>query len=184
MLSVETPPVPFVSDDDRLTIDDLLYDDDGITHVTARYGFQEKPDVLAILRLAQEQGVGFPIEIDDASYFLSTIDIVPNDAPGMTRWRKRVFCALARLAADPIEYFVLPRDRTVLMGRTSTSDFPPRFTSHPTFSSLSPRSHLHLSQPPLSHSRTATSPHPLHSFLTPHRHQHRPAFPLEMATSV
>ena len=116
VLSIETPPVPFVADDERLTIDDLLYHDDGITHVTARYGFQEKPDVLAILRLAQKQGVGFPIEIDDASYFLSTIDIVPTDAPGMTRWRKLVFCALARLAADPIEYFVLPRERTVLMG--------------------------------------------------------------------
>jgi KUP system potassium uptake protein len=116
VLSIETPPVPFVSDDERLTIDELLYPDDGITHVTARYGFQEKPDVLDILRLAQRRGVGFPIEIGDASYFLSTIDIVPTDAPGMSRWRKRLFCALARLAADPIEYFVLPRERTVLMG--------------------------------------------------------------------
>jgi KUP system potassium uptake protein len=116
VLSIETPPVPFVADADRLTIDNLLYDDDGITHVTARYGFQEKPDVLEILRLAEKQGLDHPIEIDDASYFLSTIDIVPTDAPGMSRWRKRVFCALARLAADPIEYCVLPRERTVLMG--------------------------------------------------------------------
>jgi KUP system potassium uptake protein len=116
ILSIETPPVPFVADEDRLRINDLLYDDDGITHVTARYGFQEKPDLPEILRLAQRRGVEFPIEVDDASYFLSTIDIVPTDGPGMSRWRKRVFRALSGLAADPVEYFVLPRERTVLMG--------------------------------------------------------------------
>ena len=116
ILSIETPPVPFVADDERLVINDLLYDDDGITHVTARYGFQEKPNVPEILRLAERHGLEFPLEIAEASYFLSTIDIVTTDAPGMSLFRKRVFHALAGLAADPIEYFVLPRERTVLIG--------------------------------------------------------------------
>jgi KUP system potassium uptake protein len=31
-------------------------------------------------------------------------------------WRKRLFIALARNAASPIEYFGLPSDRTVVMG--------------------------------------------------------------------
>jgi KUP system potassium uptake protein len=116
ILSIATPPVPIVADEARLTISELLYPDDGIVHITARYGFQEKPDVPEILRLAERQGLEFPIEIDDARYFLSTIDIVPTDAPGMRLWRKRTFRALARLAADPVEYFLLPRERTVLMG--------------------------------------------------------------------
>jgi len=31
-------------------------------------------------------------------------------------WRKALFLALARNAADPVEYFRLPYDRTVVMG--------------------------------------------------------------------
>jgi KUP system potassium uptake protein len=34
----------------------------------------------------------------------------------MNRWRKRLFLATSRLTADAAEYFVLPRDRTVVMG--------------------------------------------------------------------
>jgi KUP system potassium uptake protein len=34
----------------------------------------------------------------------------------MSRWRKRLFLATARLTADAAEYFRLPRDRTVVMG--------------------------------------------------------------------
>ena len=34
----------------------------------------------------------------------------------MSRWRKRLFVATARLTADAAEYFRLPRDRTVIMG--------------------------------------------------------------------
>ena len=36
--------------------------------------------------------------------------------PGMARWRKKLFLAIARNAANPVEYFHLPDDRTVVMG--------------------------------------------------------------------
>jgi KUP system potassium uptake protein len=116
VLSIETPPVPRVPDDERLTVSDLLYTDDGIAHVTARFGFQEKPNVPEVLRRARGAGLEFPLEVDQASYFLSKIEIVPGRGGGMSRWRKRVFLALAGLAADPVEYFVLPRERVVIMG--------------------------------------------------------------------
>jgi KUP system potassium uptake protein len=32
----------------------------------------------------------------------------------MARWRKRIFVALARNAATPIEHFALPRARTAM----------------------------------------------------------------------
>ena len=38
--------------------------------------------------------------------------------PEMSRWRKRLFLALAHNAASPTEYFRLPADRTVAMGAT------------------------------------------------------------------
>jgi len=34
----------------------------------------------------------------------------------MRRWRKRLFTALSRNAASPVEYFALPEAQTVTMG--------------------------------------------------------------------
>ncbi len=116
ILSIETLPVPQVAPADRLRIDDLGYRDDGISHVSARFGYMEQPDVPAALRLADEAGLECPLEVDQASFFLSTIDLRPGDAPGMARWRKRLFVATSHITADAAEYFGLPRDRTLIMG--------------------------------------------------------------------
>jgi KUP system potassium uptake protein len=40
--------------------------------------------------------------------------IVPTHARGMSIWRKRIFVAMARNAATPIEHFHLPRARTAM----------------------------------------------------------------------
>jgi KUP system potassium uptake protein len=42
--------------------------------------------------------------------------ITPTGDPGMRRWRKLPFIALARNAASPIDHFGLSRDRIVLVG--------------------------------------------------------------------
>ncbi len=76
----------------------------------------EQPDVPGALRLAEAAGLECPLEVGEASYFLSTIELRPGDAPGMTRWRKRLFVAMSHITADAAEYFGLPRDRTVIMG--------------------------------------------------------------------
>ena len=34
----------------------------------------------------------------------------------MAQWRKRLFITTSYLTADPVEYFGLPRVRTVIMG--------------------------------------------------------------------
>ena len=54
--------------------------------------------------------------MDDASYFLSTIELRRGKEPTMPRWRKRLFIATAQITADAAESFGLPRDRTVIMG--------------------------------------------------------------------
>jgi KUP system potassium uptake protein len=63
-----------------------------------------------------EAGEAGQLHPGKVSYFLSTIEIHPGNAPGMNQWRKRLFVATARLTADAAEYFQLPRDRTVIMG--------------------------------------------------------------------
>jgi KUP system potassium uptake protein len=116
ILSIEPQTVPYVPHEERLTIDDVCHRDDGISLVVARYGFQEHPDIPALVRQAAEQGLEQPIDLSDVTYFLSKIEIVPTDAPGMAPWRKRLFLATAHIAADAVEYFQLPRHRTVLLG--------------------------------------------------------------------
>ncbi|MFI0723511.1 potassium transporter Kup [Streptomyces sp. NPDC021224] len=116
ILCIETEPVPRVTPDERVLIDDLGYTDDGIIHVTARYGYMERPDVpgaLAVLDPARTEG---PLDLDGASYFLSTIELHRGKAPTMSPWRKRLFIATSYITADAAGHFGLPRDRTVIMG--------------------------------------------------------------------
>jgi KUP system potassium uptake protein len=116
IMSVETLRIPHVDPAERLRIDDLGYSDDGITHVTACFGFLDEPNVPRALRIAAEKGLEREVDLDRLSYVLSRITIVPTRAPGMRMWRKRLFVAMARNAADPVEYFGLPMNRTVVMG--------------------------------------------------------------------
>ncbi|MCC5480151.1 potassium transporter Kup [Streptomyces barringtoniae] len=116
ILSLATEPVPRVPADQRIVVDDLGYADDGIIHVTARFGYMETPDVpgtLAMLDPSQTEG---PLHLDQASYFLSKIELRRGKAPTMAPWRKRLFVATSYITADAAEYFGLPRDRTVIMG--------------------------------------------------------------------
>jgi KUP system potassium uptake protein len=116
ILSIESVPVPYVADGDRITVSDMGYRDDGISLVVARYGFQEQPDVPGVVRRAAASGLEADVDIADVTYFLSKIEIVQTDAAGMAPWRKRLFLATAPLATDAVDYFQLPRHRTVLLG--------------------------------------------------------------------
>jgi KUP system potassium uptake protein len=116
ILSVETLPVPHVPAADRLAIDDLGYRDDGITHASARFGYLDEPNVPEVVGMLETAPVESPVDAEKASYFLSKVDLFPGDAPGLSRWRKRLFLAMAHVTADAADHFHLPRDRTVIMG--------------------------------------------------------------------
>ncbi len=116
VLSIDTLPVPRLADDQRIEVDHLGYAGDGITHVTARYGYMETPDVPALLAMLDSELTEGEISVDEASYFLSKIELVRGTSPTMAPWRKRLFIATSYITADAAEYFSLPRDRTVIMG--------------------------------------------------------------------
>jgi KUP system potassium uptake protein len=116
IVSLETTRAPYVPEPERLVVDNLGYDDDGISHLTARFGFQDVLDVPRTLALACEAGLEVDVDPDSAVYFLSHVSVVPTRAPGMRGWRKRLFVAMSRNAASPVEYFHLPGERTVTIG--------------------------------------------------------------------
>ena len=116
ILSIQTAQTPTVPPEERLTTDGLEFTDDGIVLVRVRFGYMEEPDVPAALRTMRSDDAEIPHDLEDATYFLSTIDLHRGNVPGLARWRKTLFLATARGAADAAQYFNLPRDRTILMG--------------------------------------------------------------------
>ena len=76
----------------------------------------DKPDVLGVLRLLSPEQTEGAIAIEDASYFLSKLELTKGTAPNMARWRKQLFIATSYITADAADYFGLPPDRTVVMG--------------------------------------------------------------------
>jgi KUP system potassium uptake protein len=118
IVSMHAGNVPHVPPEQRLTIDDLGYEDDGIQHLSVRLGFSDPPDVPDALRQAHAAGMLEPQDCDvgQASYFLSRGSIRRTRAPGMARWRKALFVVLAQAAASPAAYFGLPSECTVTMG--------------------------------------------------------------------
>ena len=116
VLSIETLPSPHVAADDRVQIDALGFADDGIVQVIATYGYMDTPDVPEILRLAERSSPELTVKTENTTYFLSAVELRVGDAPGMARWRRRLFVATAGITADAAAYFNLPRARTVIIG--------------------------------------------------------------------
>jgi KUP system potassium uptake protein len=116
ILSIETVPAPHVAEAERLRIDDLGFRGDGINHVSARYGYLDQTHIPSLLPLIRDADAEGSSPDGKLSYFVSRIELVLGHAPGMSRWRKRLFIATSRITADAAESFGLPRELTVNMG--------------------------------------------------------------------
>jgi KUP system potassium uptake protein len=119
LVSVITANVPHVPHAKAFTRDDLGYSDDGIEHVTVKFGFSDEQDLPRALNAACLSDVLDldPGAMDEASYFISRGGLrAKKGNVGMVSWRKKLFVGLAHNAADPAARFNLPADRTVAMG--------------------------------------------------------------------
>jgi KUP system potassium uptake protein len=117
ILSIETLPVPHVPVAERAVVDDLGYRDDGIAHVTGRFGYMDRPDVPTLIAGLDPNELECPIEEDDLSYVLSLVELTRGDGAEMPGWRKRLFIATSRISADASDYFCLPPERTLIVGQ-------------------------------------------------------------------
>jgi KUP system potassium uptake protein len=111
LLKVQTVGVPHVDDDARIAIERLRL---GFIAVTARYGYQDEPDVGAALALAQSRGLD--IDLDDASYYVDHVTVLATGSARMARWRKHLFTALYRNATPVARSYHIPPDRVVEVG--------------------------------------------------------------------
>jgi KUP system potassium uptake protein len=117
IVSIDRVSVPHVDPEDRFVVSAIGHSLFRVFHVVDRVGYRDSTNIPAALALARKQGLlERNLDLEHASYFVSKITITPTEAPGMQRWRKDLFVALARNAASPIQAFCLPSERTVMMG--------------------------------------------------------------------
>jgi KUP system potassium uptake protein len=117
IVSIDTVSVPVVEKDKRFAVHRVGRGLFQAVHVAIRFGYQEPIDVPGALALARKQGfLERNLDLEGASYFISRITLNPTSAKGMRPWRKKLFLAMARNAASPIEHFNLPAEKTVSVG--------------------------------------------------------------------
>ncbi len=117
IVSLDGVSIPHVDPADRFSVEQLGRGLFKVVYLTIRVGYRDRSDVPGALALARKRGLlARNLDLEHASYLLSRITITPTPEPGMSRWRKHIFMAMARNAASPMELFGLPADRTVSMG--------------------------------------------------------------------
>jgi KUP system potassium uptake protein len=108
ILSSRTANVPHVPWDNRISVDQLGDQNDGIVHVAAEFGFQDSTDFPEALRRVSVKHPETDFEPDEASYFVSRITLRRTDRPGMATSRRRLILGLAHNAASQAGAALLP----------------------------------------------------------------------------
>ncbi|MEA2145230.1 MAG: system potassium uptake protein, partial [Solirubrobacteraceae bacterium] len=117
IVSIDNIGVSHVDPGEQLHVETLGSGLFKIRHITLCTGYRDRTDIPAALSLARKRGLlERNLDLEHASYFVSRITITPTRAPGMARWRKRLFVGMAKNAASPIGAFGLPVERTVSVG--------------------------------------------------------------------
>jgi len=76
----------------------------------------ERPDIPVLLEHALAQGCR--IKFDDVTYYVGHITAFHNeDGTGLPRWEEALFAAMERNAEHLTDFFRLPRDGVVEIGR-------------------------------------------------------------------
>ncbi len=110
-LTIIVRDVPYVRADERYEIKPL---GEAFFHITAFFGFSEDPD---IPRLLDQCGRGgFVFAMMETSFFLSRETLIATGAPGMAKWRERLFVSMSKNATKASDFFAIPTNRVVELG--------------------------------------------------------------------
>jgi KUP system potassium uptake protein len=110
LLTVETLRVPYATADERASVEPL---GGCFLRLTLRFGFMETPNVSRAMAHARAAGLKF--DVMASTFFLGRRRAVAT-GQGWELMMDRVYVALSRMAADPSDFYHLPRDRVVELG--------------------------------------------------------------------
>src|SRR3546814_2265117 len=112
LLTIKIADVPFVREDSLCKLDDL---GQGFHRLILNYGFMQPVDVPEALK--RVTGCGGEFKMLETSFFLSRQTLIAAKSPGMPIWREKLFAWMLRNSESAMEYFRLPPNRVVEIGR-------------------------------------------------------------------
>ena len=113
VLRVSILQVPWVSDEDRLTVSEVAPD---FWRAEALFGFMERPDIPRLLQESTAQGC--TIDLNDVTYYVGHNSVLRrDDRRGLPFWQHELFTTMERNAAHVSDVFSLPGDQVVEIGR-------------------------------------------------------------------
>lgn len=113
-LHVVNENTPYVPDERRLQLRRLC---NGVWTLDVHFGFRERPNIPAALRLIRPDEEGDMPNLDPmiTSFFVARAQIV--DGPGgLSAWRCAIFSWMTRQAASISSYYMLPANQVVELG--------------------------------------------------------------------
>ncbi len=113
VLRVEILSVPWLSSGERLTIEEVA---PNFWRAEAHFGFMERPHIPALL--AASKSLGCTIDLADVTYYVGHETVIGrDDGMGLPGWQERFFAVMERNAVHVSDFFSLPNDQVVEIGR-------------------------------------------------------------------
>jgi KUP system potassium uptake protein len=113
VLRVEILPVPWVRSRDRITIEQVA---DNFWRAEACFGFMERPHIPELLTASKS--LGCTIDLGDVTYYVGHETVVGReDSKGLPAWQEQFFSVMERNAVHVSDFFSLPSDQVVEIGR-------------------------------------------------------------------
>jgi KUP system potassium uptake protein len=113
VITTQIESVPWIADDKRVTIEQEA---PGFWRAGVRYGFMERPDTPRLLAQLKERGC--TIDLTDVTYYVGHETVTRRqDDGGLPRWQEELFAFMERNASHVTDYFNLPSDQVVEIGR-------------------------------------------------------------------
>ena len=113
VVTVITELVPWAAADARLEVQQMAPE---FWRLTAHYGFMERPDLPELLRRAA--AAHCEVDLSDVTYYVGHETVVASDDERhLPRWVEMLFAAMQRNAARVTEFYRLPRESVVEIGR-------------------------------------------------------------------
>jgi KUP system potassium uptake protein len=113
VLRVEILPVPWLAPSERITVSDVAHN---FWRLEARYGFMERPHIPELLLASTS--VGCTVNLSDVTYYVGHETVVSReDGKGLPAWQEALFTLMERNAAHVSDFFSLPSDQVVEIGR-------------------------------------------------------------------
>ena len=113
VLRVDVLSVPWVAAGNRLSIEEVV---PNFWRAEARFGFMERPHIPELL--TSSKALGCTIELADVTYYVGHETVVRReDGTGLPAWQERLFAVMERNAEHVSDFFSLPNDQVVEIGR-------------------------------------------------------------------